>query len=208
MFIKKHIIAALGVSKRIYMKKLVIPIMLTVITGCISTLPYNVETSQISHNNTAHAIKNRLEVRSFEYKPTDGINQNQYSLKGCLFCGTGSPSLPFSMLNIDEIVKTEVDKAVKEFSLQDDYSKQCSLSGIIYEVSQSIHDGDFTSDISYVVKKDSSTIFKKRIKYEANDRSMFDTRPFEQIFADVIHGNVKQLYSVSTFKDTISKNCS
>jgi hypothetical protein len=148
----------------------------------------------------------KMEVVNFKYEPHIKISQNTISAFGCIPCqADGSTAGIVYTTPINEIVKAEVEKALKEVTTPTVLSS-CQLGATIHTAAWNVWDGETTLDMTFMLIKEDQIKFFKRIR-GSYDGGIFGGPDFNRVFVNASRKAVSLLVTNNDFLNEVDKSC-
>ena len=148
----------------------------------------------------------KMELVDFKYEPHIKISQNTTSGLGCVVCQSdGSTAGIVYTTPINEIVKAEIEKALKEVTTPTALSS-CQLGATIHTAAWNVLDGEKTLDMTFMLMKEDQIKFIKRVRGTYYG-GIFGRTNFNRIFVNASRNAVSLLVTDNDFLNEIDKSC-
>ncbi|MGH8491755.1 MAG: hypothetical protein ACRERR_01425 [Moraxellaceae bacterium] len=186
------------------MKLFSIFIMALALTGCIS-IKYDANDIKIVGRNW-ESTKSSIEIGEVKYIPSTGIGERSIAATGTIWTFFSDISIDAD-IKINELVHTELNRALSEVVLSQNKNSLCVLNVDVYYIKLNRFGGSISSTLRYSLLKDGAEKYKAKIDSNYLP-DIFAKQPSEaQKISSAVHKSFNELVERPQFKSTLATEC-
>ena len=177
--------------------------------GCAANpIEYQTSASRSDKPTKISYTTQGITIGDFSYNPPGELSQFDISNFGCIPCKDNGSSIGISFTRpIHEIVKYEVSLALSEIILPKE-NPSCNLLGAINIAGHDVGNGDQILDVTYIIKKNDTEIYKKRVKVRNPPGPIIGSGfSWERTLQGVSQRSAEEIFANGDFKKVIKEKC-